>query len=65
MLVYAGTGGRSPAGFEALCLEPENEADCKAIDALLSAVKVMADLKFVGGNSADQPPQLKRKTGAE
>ena len=26
MLVYAGQGGRSPAGFEALCFEPENEA---------------------------------------
>lgn len=28
MLVYAVAGGRSAAGFEALCFEPENEADC-------------------------------------
>lgn len=62
MLVYSTKNVRGTAGFEALCLEPENEADCQAIDTLLAAVRVMTgdiiaevpELKLIGGTGAKQ-----------
>lgn len=62
MLVYAGEGGRSPAGFEALCFEPENESECQIIDMLVSAVRTLAEpqirrqpARSAVRNAANQP----------
>ena len=60
MLVDAAPIGRSPAGFESLCFEPENEDDCKAVDTLLNAIRLMVDLTFVDDEQTGQPPALKR-----
>lgn len=61
MLVYSSKNVRGTAGFEALCFEPEDEADCKAIDALLDTVKLMVQLKLVDGGAFDDseknPPE--------
>ena len=56
MLVYTSKNTRSSAGFDALCFEPENEADCQAIDTLVAAVRVMADLTFVEDDEQESQP---------
>ena len=52
MLVYSSKNVRGTAGFESLCFEPENEDDCKAIDTIIGAMRLMTKLQFLDEGSS-------------